>query len=1047
MDNGANNLPSSILGDGRKFVSLLKNYLKGLQDDITEKLGEVTKIYNTVADTPETIDEQVHSITVEEKAVNGNISLLVKWNSDNIKKYAGAVIDIKIGDFHTTLAGFSDQQWVKHYETTKTNQYLVDNIELGQNYLIRVRGKDVYNAKSVEAKAPMVTHYVEPNTYVPKPPYEATVVFDKKGVYWSWKQYDQNEYMWTELRLDEHPGELHNRLEVTTDLMSTEKPYAREGVAYLYNKGVGNSYSQPLKLPYAKAVPHAPANVTVTPTLEGLRIHFDKIPEDCYGANVYINEEKFYTEDNTYNFVCAMGQYRIRVAYLDVFGEGESSTPVEKGTNEQIPPEAVHITNKTVFDDGVIVAKHIGDNAIVGTKIAEGAITTDKISANAITSAKIASNSITSDKILAKAITSDHMEVNSIEGNRIKSSSIDADKLKANSITGDKLVVDSITGDKIKAGSVTVDKLGAGVIDLKELGSAIQGGSVRIDGTGMAVGQNNGSYTKFNESGLIWYDNKGTPYGSVRRMIKGEAFHGDRININWDTTPFVMVTPDVIPIYGTNVSGRLGQEIHCRAINVSNKGFEVEAFTQLEKPTGLIWSKQWDYKEPERTSDIIVWAPYDIFLNFTMREGVLITVNGGDLIGGKSLDIGTGTSEFYLALGGGVSGDYKWKPSGLIKPTGFLRHKGVDYGYSAYSISQRAVEVGKISEKPLSTVRIQLKKGLNFISGFISNSVGSDLPITESLGWIVDAPSSLKFYKPFESPVKFMAIDFPIENYYSIQKNGFKVTTLTGRGAKKFKPKNKRFKVMLIGASSAIGKARPDSAETKFVGGAFNYKTSQMATEVVGINNLEEKRYTVDDYHGSWKYNEQPPETFFASDFGLGFPRGWSLQNTPMKLPGYIANTSTIYAIEASCVDKKTLETDRLKPTFRMLWNDGTRMNKWSDGYFGPGEQILGAPVPDKIQSDSYHGKMGDYHREMHGFISYKMGVSKPTVYEIIVPENQQIPEFTVTIGACPEAWIGKKIPITGAGVSRDISLEIVDTSIFDGGVIIIEEETQLSAS
>lgn len=1047
MDNGANNLPSSILGDGRKFVSLLKNYLKGLQDDITEKLGEVTKIYNTVADTPETIDEQVHSITVEEKAVNGNISLLVKWNSDNIKKYAGAVIDVKIGDFHTTLAGFSDQQWVKHYETTKTNQYLIDNIEPGQNYLIRVRGKDVYNAKSVEAKAPAITHYVEPNKHVPRPPYEGTVVFDKKGVYWSWKQYDQNQYMWTELRLDEHPGNLFNRLEVTTNLMSTEKPFGRTGTAYLYNRGVGNSYSAPLKLPYAKAVPHAPENVTVTPTLEGLRIHFDIIPEDCYGANVYINEEKFYTEDNTYNFVCAMGKYSIRVAYLDVFGEGESSTPVEKGTNEQIPPEAVHITNKTVFDDGVIVAKHIGDNAIVGTKIAEGAITTDKISANAITSAKIASNAITSDKILAKAITSDHMEVNSIEGNRIKSSSIDADKLKANSITGDKLVVDSITGDKIKAGSVTVDKLGAGVIDLKELGSAIQGGSVRIDGTGMAVGQNNGSYTKFNESGLIWYDNKGTPYGSVRRMIKGEAFHGDRININWDTTPFVMVTPDVIPICGTNVSGRLGQEIHCRAINVSNKGFEVEAFTQLEKPTGLIWSKQWDYKEPERTSDIIVWAPYDIFLNFTMREGVLIMVNGGELIGGKSLDIGTGTSEFYIALGGGVSGDYKWKPSGLIKPTGFLRHKGGDYGYSAYSISQRAVEVGKISEKPLSTVRIQLKKGLNFISGFISNSVGSDLPITESLGWIVDAPSFLKFYKPFESPVKFMAIDFPIENYYSIQKNGFKVTTLTGRGTKKFKPKNKRFKVMLIGASSAIGKARPDSAETKFVGGAFNYKTSQMATEVVGINNLEEKRYKVDDYHGSWEYNEQPPETFFASDFGLGFPRGWSLQNTPMKLPGYIANTSTIYAIEASCVDKKTLETDRLKPTFRMLWNDGTRMNKWSDGYFGPGEQILGAPVPDKIQSDSYHGKMGDYHREMHGFISYKMGVSKPTVYEIIVPENQQIPEFTVTIGACPEAWIGKKIPITGAGVSRDISLEIVDTSIFDGGVIIIEEETQLSAS
>ena len=1053
MDNGANNLPSSILGDGRKFVSLLKNYLKGLQDDITEKLGEVTKIYNTVADTPETIDEQVHSITVEEKAVNGNISLLVKWNSDNIKKYAGAVIDIKIGDFHTTLAGFSDQQWVKHYETTKTNQYLIDNIEPGQNYLIRVRGKDVYNAKSAEAKAPAITHYVEPNKHVPRPPYEGTVVFDKKGVYWSWKQYDQNPYMWTELRLDEHPGNLFNRLEVTTNLMSTEKPFGRTGTAYLYNRGVGNSYSSPLKLPYAKAVPHAPENVTVTPTLEGLRIHFDKIPEDCYGANVYINEEKFYTEDNTYNFVCAMGKYSIRVVYLDVFGEGESSTTVKKGTNEQIPPEAVHITNKTVFDDGVIVAKHIGDNAIVGTKIAEGAITTDKISANAITSAKIASNSITSDKILAKAITSAHMEVNSIEGNRIKSSSIDADKLKANSITGDKLVVDSITGDKIKAGSVTVDKLGAGVIDLKELGSAIQGGSVRIDGTGMAVGQNNGSYTKFNESGLIWYDNKGTPYGSVRRMIKGEAFHGDRININWDTTPFVMVTPDVIPIYGTNVSGRLGQEIHCRAINVSNKGFEIEAFTQLEKPTGLIWSKQWDYKEPERTSDIIVWAPYDIFLNFTMREGVLIMVNGGELLGGTRESVSTEILDTKDYSGGG-SGEYGREPRGLLKPTGFLVHYRSgstggrhSHSYRFYAPSTNGPEVKKLSEKNFSTIRIELKKGLNFISGFISNEVGSDLPITESLGWIVDAPSFLRFYKPFEAPVKFMAIDFPIENYYSIQKNGFKVTTLTGRGIKKFKPKNKRFKVMLIGASSAIGKARPDSAETKFVGGTFAYKTSQMATEVAGVNNSEEKKYKIDDYHGSWEGNEQPPQVFFASDFGLGFPYGWSLQSTPMKLPGYLANTSTIYPIEIGFVDKKTLESYGLTPTYKMIWKQGSRMNKWNDGYFGTGEQVIGAPVLDKIQSDSFHGKMGDYHREMHGFYTYKMGVSKPVIYEVVIPDNQQIPEFTVTIGACPEAWVGKRIPIPGAGMGNETFLEIVDTSSFDGGVIIIEEETQLSAS
>lgn len=1045
MDNGANNLPSSILGDGRKFVSLLKNYLKGLQDDITEKLGEVTKIYNTVADTPETIDEQVHSITVEEKAINGNISLLVKWNSDNIKKYAGAVIDIKIGDFHTTLAGFSDQQWVKHYETTKTNQYLIDNIEPGQNYLIRVRGKDVYNAKSVEAKAPAITYYVEPNKHVPRPPYEGTVVFDKKGVYWSWKQYDQNQYMWTELRLDEHPGNLFNRLEVTTNLMSTEKPFGRTGTAYLYNRGVGNSYSSPLKLPYAKAVPHAPENVTVTPTLEGLRIHFDKIPEDCYGANVYINEEKFYTEDNTYNFVCAMGQYSIRVAYLDVFGEGESSTPVEKGTNEQIPPEAVHITNKTVFDDGVIVAKHIGDNAIVGTKIAEGAITTDKISANAITSAKIASNSITSDKILAKAITSDHMEVNSIEGNRIKSSSIDADKLKANSITGDKLVVDSITGDKIKAGSVTVDKLGAGVIDLSEIGTSIQGGSVRIDGTGMSIGQRNGSYTKFSDSGLIWYDNKGVPYGSVRRMIKGEARHGDRININWDTTPFVMVTPDIIPIYGTSSTGRLGQEIHCRAINVSGNGFEIEAFTQLDKPTAFVWGKPWNNQEWEKTSDIIVWAPYETPVVITKKRGVVVSVNGGELIGERVEAVKLGRSR--------QDGEYNRsfltkKRNPLIQYTLVPdQNTGSSLQSSrVWRVNTGAHAVHPLSKQPFDKINVTLSKGINVISGVIDWNVETDLPIEEELGWIVDPPDFLKFYKPFDAPVKFIAIDFPIENYYSIQKTGFVVTNFSGRGAQKFKPKNRRFKIILIGASSAIGKVRPPTSETKISWGNQTYSTSKTEILVGGFSNNQEKQYPISDYHPSWKYNEQPEETFFASDFGLGYPSAGKLHSTPFKIPGYLTNTSLAFFLEVNTTDKASLEKNGMSPSFKMSWDYGTRMSKWGDGYFGPSLNIIGAPVPSKIHSDSHHGARGGYHREMHGYFAYQMGMSQPVVQEISIPENQPIPEFTITIGACPDAWVGKKIPLTGTLGGRS-SIEIVDTKIFDGGVIIIEEETSKQVS
>lgn len=67
----------------------------------------------------------------------------------------------------------------------------------------------------------------------------------------------------------------------------------------------------------------------------------------------------------------------------------------------------VHITGDTVFDNGVIVSKYIGDKAVVGTKIADGSITTDKLVANAITGDKIAANAITSDKIKTGEITAE----------------------------------------------------------------------------------------------------------------------------------------------------------------------------------------------------------------------------------------------------------------------------------------------------------------------------------------------------------------------------------------------------------------------------------------------------------------------------------------------------------------------------------------------------------------------------------------------------------------------------------------------------------------
>lgn len=529
MDN-QNNLPSTIQGDGRKFISLLKTQLKEVQKQIADAIDEVSSVYNTLADNPDTIDEQVHSITVKEQRSNGKVTLRVRWNSDNIKQYNGAVIDVKEANEYE-FDNWEELKYTKTYSTAKTNEYVIENCSVGSKYYIRVRGKDIRNALSVSANAPTATYYISPMDHTPKPPYEGTVVFDERGVYWHWKQYDQNEYSWTELRLDEHVGDAYNRLDITSDLWSDKIPVNRVGKAYLYNKGVGNSYSSPLEIEYAKSVPAAPKYLKITPVFEGLQIEFDNIPEGCNGAIVYINNEPHRVIDNKYNYICSTGTYTVKVCFTDVFGEGTMSDPQTVGTIEEIPPNAIHITDKVVFDDSVIVGKYIGDRQIVGTKIQEDSITTGHIQANAINSDKIAANAVTATKIKSGEIKTNHMLANSINGDRIIANTLDAKKIKAGSITSEQIGAGAVKADDIAAGAISTDKLAAGAVTAQKMKvdslSAISANLGTVQG-GTIIGT-----TIRNASNSFSVDANGHIRGVT---IDGESFRRSGLNLTATTS-------------------------------------------------------------------------------------------------------------------------------------------------------------------------------------------------------------------------------------------------------------------------------------------------------------------------------------------------------------------------------------------------------------------------------------------------------------------------------------------------------------------------------
>ena len=222
----------------------------------------------------------------------------------------------------------------------------------------------------------------------------------------------------------------------------------------------------------------------------------------------------------------------------------------------RIDGNKVHISGDTIFDNGVIVSKYIGDKQVVGTLIADGAITTEKISANAVTAGQIASNAVTTDKIEADAITSD--------------------KIQTGAITADKIESGAITSDKLTAGAVTADKLAANEIEMAgEL--KIVGGDVTLDENGLTVDTSTGSKVQFGSNGMIFIDTKGNTFSGIGRFCTGMASDGQYVRFAspWDVTPSVCVFPMEIQTSDVNYEHvNIYQRI--RAYNISTTGFNVQ---------------------------------------------------------------------------------------------------------------------------------------------------------------------------------------------------------------------------------------------------------------------------------------------------------------------------------------------------------------------------------------------------------------------------------------------------------------------------------------
>lgn len=430
-----------------KEIFGLGGQIDSLNGNVRINLGDIDKIAKD-SDPKTNITEQVHAVLIEDKEVGGVVDIHVSWNKDNVTKYkCGEVWYLIEPD---DMSEVKTAKWEKVSSKEGERKAIIPNVKRGKMYLIRIIAVNQHGEKSIQKDAPTFRHQVSAMDMTPPQPNLFELSWNQGVPLWEWRQPDNISYMWSELRIDENPGEDKGLLDRTLSCKSNAIPPQRTATVYLYNKGPG-SYAKPLQKSYLKAVPSAPKHVKAEAVFEGVKVTYDAVPEDCSGVIVFVNGERYETAENPFLYHCAFGTYTIEVAFYDIYGDGIHSAPITVEQRKKI--------EHTKIADNAIESPQIAANAIVAGKIAADAVGTNQIQANAIKSQHIEAKSLNADRIQSHTITAE----------QIAPKAIKTEYIDAKAITAEQIAPNAVTADKIKAGVITAGKIASKAVEAENI--------------------------------------------------------------------------------------------------------------------------------------------------------------------------------------------------------------------------------------------------------------------------------------------------------------------------------------------------------------------------------------------------------------------------------------------------------------------------------------------------------------------------------------------------------------------------------------------------
>ena len=252
----------------------------------------------------------------------------------------------QINSFDTVELWYREGNAAWKYGGNGNGQISISGCELGHTYEVKAIVKDVHGNTS-QGVTKSIT--VAMKTEVPNAPQGFSITFSDKANF-NWLEVRNADIDFYELRLDTRTGQNDGLIGKSNNTTYSGILRNRTGKVYLYAHNPSKGYGAPAELTYNVPAPPKPTNVKVSGNLNGVGVIFQSIPAGCKGANVYVDNTVYFTSTNVMNIPLEAGIYSVKVAYVDIFGEGPRTDAISATVKAKIDSELLDMEALGIAD-------------------------------------------------------------------------------------------------------------------------------------------------------------------------------------------------------------------------------------------------------------------------------------------------------------------------------------------------------------------------------------------------------------------------------------------------------------------------------------------------------------------------------------------------------------------------------------------------------------------------------------------------------------------------------------------------------------------------